>query len=205
MGLIDTLHDGYVHNRRIRRLSDTLAGLIPEGAAILDVGCGDGLLARRIQDLRPDVQVSGIDVLVREGTHVPVQHFDGQTLPFGDGEADTVMFVDVLHHTDDPMVLLREAARVAKRAILIKDHTRDGLLAGPTLRFMDYIGNAHHGVVLPYNYWPEARWRDAFRELGLTVQTWVDDLKLYAPPADWVFGRSLHFIARLEPTGRPQA
>ena len=37
---------------------------------------------------------------------------------------------------------------------------------------MDYVGNAHHGVVLPYNYWPRRRWHDAFRDLGLTVRAW---------------------------------
>jgi len=28
------------------------------------------------------------------------------------------MFVDVLHHTHDPMILLREAVRVARKAIV---------------------------------------------------------------------------------------
>src|SRR5262249_2609525 len=109
------------------------------------------------------------------------------------------LFVDVLHHTDDPTILLREAARVARRAILIKDHTRDGLLAGPTLRFMDYVGNAHHGVALPYNYWPRRRWHDAFRALRLAVRAWKGALGPHPGPADWVLGRPLHFIARLEP------
>ena len=204
MGVTQRLHDGYVHGRRVRVLADLLAGLIPPAESVLDVGCGDGLLARCIQDLRPDIQIRGIDVMVRDGTHVPVHSFDGRTIPHGDGEVDVVLFVDVLHHTDDPMILLREAARVARKGILIKDHTRDGLLAGSTLRFMDYVGNAHHGVVLPYNYWPHRQWLDAFRDMGLTVRAWQDELKLYPLPADWVFGRSLHFIAHLEPV-RPEA
>jgi SAM-dependent methyltransferase len=202
MALVDALHDGYVHRRRIRRLSDHLSSLIPERATVLDVGCGDGLLAHRIQVARPDLQVRGIDVLIRDGAHVAVQHFDGRSFPEEIGPVDVVMFVDVLHHTDDPMVLLREAVRVARRAIVIKDHTCNGLLAGPTLRLMDYVGNAHHGVVLTYNYWPKDRWQDAFGKLGLTVRAWKDDLRLYPRPADWVFGRSLHFIALLEPQGR---
>ena len=113
MGLIDGLHGGYVHDRRTRRLNEMLSALIPRGASVLDVGCGDGLLARRIQDARPDLTVQGIDVLVRDQTHVPVRHFDGRTIPDAIGRPDVVMFVDVLHHTDDPAVLLGEAARVA--------------------------------------------------------------------------------------------
>jgi ubiquinone/menaquinone biosynthesis C-methylase UbiE len=50
------------------------------------------------------------------------------------------MFVYVLHHTNDPEVLLREAQRVALKAVVLKDHTRNGLLAYTTLRFMDWVG-----------------------------------------------------------------
>jgi SAM-dependent methyltransferase len=143
------------------------------------------------------LEVHGIDVLVRGETHIPVLPFDGRSIPHPDRSFDVVLFVDVLHHTDDPTLLLREAARVARRCIILKDHTRDGLLAGPTLRFMDRVGNARHGVTLPYNYWPKARWLAAFEQLGLTIEAWHSDLHLYPWWADWMFGRSLHFLARI--------
>lgn len=204
MAITAKLHSSYVHTRRVRRLGDLLSSLIPSHTSVLDVGSGDGFLARQIQDLRPDIGIKGIDVLVREQTHIPVGYFDGQTIPEGDGAIDVVLMVNVLHHTDDPTILLREAARVARHGVLIKDHTRDGLLAGTTLRFMDYVGNAHHGVALPYNYWPKRRWFEAFDDLRLRVTSWEDDLRLYPWPAEWVFGRSLHFIAYLE-SARPSA
>jgi hypothetical protein len=96
------------------------------------------------------------------------------------------------------MILLREAARVARQAVIIKDHTRDGLLAEPTLRFMDWIGNARHGVVLPYNYWRKEAWLKAFDDLDLRITSWNDRLNLYSPPLGLLFDRSLHFISRLE-------
>ncbi|MEW6302569.1 MAG: class I SAM-dependent methyltransferase [Verrucomicrobiota bacterium] len=200
MSLIDRIHGGYVFKRRVRVLSTHLARLIPQNARVLDVGCGDGLIAKLIHEHRPDVQLEGIDVLIRPQTHIPVTQFDGKVIPHDSKSFDAVMFVDVLHHTDDPMILLREAVRVARRAVVIKDHRMDGLLAGPTLRFMDWVGNARHGVVLPYNYWPEARWAEGFRELGWREAERVSELNLYPPPASWFFDRSLHFITRLEPT-----
>jgi hypothetical protein len=87
---------------------------------------------------------------------------------------------------------------VARKAVLIKDHNRDGFLAGPTLRFMDWVGNARHGVVLPYNYWPSSRWQQAFAELQLCSAENRVAIGLYPWPASWLFGRGLHFIARLE-------
>jgi len=197
MGLIDTIHGGYVFKRRVRVLSTHLAELLPQNASVLDVGCGDGLIAKLIMERRPDVRIEGMDVLVRPRTHVPVKAFDGTKIPHGDASFDAVMFVDVLHHTDDPMVLLREARRVARQALVLKDHCRDGLLAGPTLRFMDWVGNARHGVVLPYNYWPKSRWDAGFAELGLAPEDYRSRIGLYPFPASLFFERSLHFIARL--------
>ena len=94
---------------------------------------------------------------------------------------------------------LRESKRVGQEAILIKDHTRNGLLAAQRLRFMDWVGNARHGVMLPYNYWAEENWRKELENLGLCIEHWVDDLDLYPWWADWLFGSSLQFIARVHP------
>ncbi|MCH9011860.1 MAG: class I SAM-dependent methyltransferase [Proteobacteria bacterium] len=198
MKLLARLHGALVFDRRTRVLSERLAQMLPPNAKVLDVGCGDGSIARLIGERRPDVTISGVDLIVRSRTHIPVAAFDGKRIPFEDGAFDIVMFVDVLHHTDDPETLLREARRVARQTVVLKDHTRDGLLAGPTLRFMDWVGNAPHGIPLPYNYWPERRWHEAFARLGLTPVIWLNKLALYPTPATWFFDRSLHFVARLD-------
>lgn len=198
VGVLDRLHGGYVHSRRVRVLAHEVAQLVPSGSSVLDVGCGDGWIASVVRDQVPSVKIRGIDTLVRDGAHVPVEPFDGTTIPYGDATFDIVMFVDVLHHTPDPMVLLREAARVARRAVVIKDHLLEGVLAGRTLQPMDWVGNARHGVVLPYNYWSREQWTRAFADLGLTATAWKTDIRLYWPVVNSVFGRSLHYVARLE-------
>jgi SAM-dependent methyltransferase len=198
MSLLDSIHGRHIFQRRVRVLSRHLAEVLPTNATVLDVGCGDGLIAKRVLDLRPDLQLRGLDVFIRLQTHVPVDWFDGHTLPLADQSVDCVTFVDVLHHTPDPAHLLREAARVARRAIVLKEHASEGLLAGPTLRLMDWVGNARHGVVLPYNYWTKDRWHRTFAQLGLMIGVWRDQLGLYPPPLNLLFERRLHFIARLD-------
>lgn len=191
------LHQAVVEKRRVQVLARHFAALMPATVRVLDVGCGDGAIDFLIQQLKPEVSIDGIDVLVRPFTRIPVKPFDGTHIPYADNSFDAVMFVDVLHHTPDPLALLREARRVAK-AIIIKDHLCEGFLAAPTLRFMDWFGNAHHGVALPYNYWSEVQWNKAFRTLGIVPAQKITSLGLYPPPASWLFERNLHFIARLE-------
>jgi SAM-dependent methyltransferase len=199
MSVLVPLHDRLVFRRRVRVLAEQLADLLPANARVLDIGCGSGDIASCIMTMRPDVRIEGIDVLVRGETAIPVTEFDGMHIPFGDGAFSVAMFVDVLHHTDDPEQVMREAKRVASDAIVIKDHFRNGVLAGPTLRFMDWVGNAGHGVRLPYNYLSRQQWQKLWANIGLRVDRLIDRVGLYPPPASWLFDRKLHFIGRLKP------
>jgi SAM-dependent methyltransferase len=196
--LFSEIHTQHVFPRRKRALIRHLASFLPPSVAVLDVGCGDGSLAAGLVAKRPDIKVRGIDVLLRQETAIPVTIFDGERIPSDDASEDVVMFVDVLHHTQDPMVLLSEARRVSRRWILIKDHFRDGFLANETLRFMDWVGNARYGVALPYNYWSSKQWQEGFGRLGLTTAKEILDLGLYPFWANWIFGRGLHFVLLLE-------
>jgi SAM-dependent methyltransferase len=173
--------------------------MIPAGHRVLDVGCGDGCIDAALKQRRDDLHIEGVDVLVRPTALIPVQPFDGQRLPFADSSWDTVMMSDVLHHTHDAVALLREAARVATPLVLVKDHVREGLLAGATLRVMDYVGNAPHGVALPYNYLSNDQWESAFTAAGLRVSALRRRLGLYPLWADPIFGRGLHLVAALTP------
>lgn len=195
---LNRVHDSVIFGRRVSVLSSALAQAIPAGAAsVLDLGCGDGQVGLGLMRLRPDLSVTGVDVLRRPVTHIPVALYDGVTLPFADGSHDYVCIVDVLHHTDDPAAVLAEAARVARHGVVVKDHLREGLLAGPTLRLMDWVGNRGHGVRLPYNYLDSAQWDAAIARAGLVREGVIEHLGLYAPPLSWWFERRLHFVALL--------
>ena len=195
--LLNAVHARAVFNRRVRVLSQAIAATVPSGGRVLDLGCGDGSIAAAVMAQRPDLAFEGVDVLVRPHTHIPVTPYDGATLPFADDSFDFVTVIDVLHHTDDPGAVLAEAARVARTAVILKDHLREGILAGPTLRFMDWVGNRGHDVRLPYNYLDATEWRSAYARAGLHPEQVVDRLALYPQPFSAAFDRRLHFLARL--------
>ena len=197
MGCSSVVHDKLVFERRVARLSALLAQALPPSQTLLDVGCGDGQISGRVGELHPHLTITGIDVQVRTEAAIEVTAYDGSSIPFEAGSFDAVMMVDVLHHTTDPRGVLEEARRVARRWIILKDHCLEGALAGPTLRLMDWFGNARHGVDLPYNYWTKPQWDAGLCELGLTVVTWDARLGLYPLPLRPFFERALHFISVL--------
>ena len=200
---LGSAHGGLVHGRRVEALTSAFLPLLDPGWHVLDVGCGDGQLGALLAERGPEVRVEGLEYAPRPETRIPVRAFDGDRIPLEDNEVDAVMLVDVLHHTDDARVLLREARRVARRAVLLKAHRTARLLARLPVRVMDWVGNKPHGVVLPYNYWSEARWRQAWQELGLTVESFETRLGLYPGPARWVFETGPHFVARLGVEEKP--
>lgn len=185
--------------RRVTVLAERLAPLLPEGARVLDIGAGDGTIAALLLQHRPDVEIVGVDVLVRPDTQIPVTEFDGVRLPFDDGSFDAALLVDVVHHASEPETLLREARRVVRNRVLVKDHTVRGPLARTTLAFMDRVGNRRHGVALPYAYLTKAEWDDVLGRAGLAIESWDTRLGLYPFPASLLFDRSLHFVAALSP------
>ena len=187
-----------VHKRRVRVLKSLIGPLLSSNAKVLDVGCGDGLLSKDLLSYETGITITGLDVNVRKETFIPVVKFDGEFIPFDNESFDIVMFIDVLHHTINPLSLLLEASRVTKKAIIIKDHILDGMLAYHTLCFMDWFGNAQHDVELPNNYMTREQWTELFNELKMNILWWNEKLNLYPIPADWIFGRSLHFISSLE-------
>ena len=179
-------------SRRIYTLAKHIATLLPIAESDtgeltgLDVGCGSGEIAAVIEGLVPQVTIEGVDVLVRGVTHIPISEYDGETLPFDDNSFDFVTLIDVLHHTDAPDRILAECVRVARRAVIVKDHYRN-----------NQFDNRSHGVRLPYNYLSRRQWRNLYGDLGLFSEGTIEALKLYPIPFRWMFDGQLHFVTRL--------
>jgi SAM-dependent methyltransferase len=197
MSLFGKLHEAVVKSRRAEVLARHVAELLPNDARVLDIGCGDGKVAARIAALRSDAALEGVDVIAPRAPCVAVRRYDGRVLPYATGEFDAALLLDVVHHAAEPHALLAEAARVAS-AIVIKDHFASGRGSALVLRFMDWAGNARHGVDLRYEYWSEAEWRAAWKALGFELVELRRSLGLYPRVARWLFERDLHFVALLE-------
>lgn len=198
MGAFTKVHDKAIFGRRVEVLTNHFLNAIPQGPQkILDLGSGSGTIARRIMDSRPEIEITGVDILIRPNTLIPMIEYDGDHIPFEDNSFDYVTIADVLHHTPDPAAVLKEAARVAKHGVIIKDHLVEGFLAEEILGFMDWVGNKGYNVRLIYNFLNRKQWDDAILGAGLKVEMWDDKLNIYPMPFSLIFDAKLHFITRL--------
>jgi SAM-dependent methyltransferase len=195
--MVAWFHNTFIFPRRVRTLATCIADALPPNATVLDIGAGNGLIAKTVMSIRPDVSIRGVDVHKREVEYIPVTIYDGNTLPFEDKQFDAALFVDVLHHTPNITEVLREAARVAKHMILIKDHLCESTLDRRVLAAMDDVGNTRFGVRIPENYLSKAQWHECFDTIKVRVASWNERLRLYPLPLDLVFGRRLHFFGVL--------
>jgi len=105
-----------------RRLAGDIARLAPDGAAVLDVGTGPGVLLAELATRRPDLHLAGVDLSadmvaaarrnVRPADVVRVA--DVTDLPFPDDSFDLVVSSLSLHHWDHPEAAVPQLARVVR-------------------------------------------------------------------------------------------
>jgi SAM-dependent methyltransferase len=112
----DEHHWWYRGRRRIVRAElDKLA--LGGRPRVLDAGCGSG---RTLDELAGYGEVSGIDLseaavgAARERGHADLHVGPVERLPWPDATFDLVTSLDVIEHTDDDRVTLRELLRVTK-------------------------------------------------------------------------------------------
>jgi 2-polyprenyl-3-methyl-5-hydroxy-6-metoxy-1,4-benzoquinol methylase len=96
--------------------------------AVLDVGCGEGVLTERWAERLGSGRVVGIDLedeklavewAGRRRENLSFQAVAPRDLPFADGEFDLAAAIEVLEHVPDPAATLREMTRVARRHLLV--------------------------------------------------------------------------------------
>ncbi len=94
-------------------------------ASVLDIGCGNGEMMADLRLRNAQIRAVGLDISPVAIGQAQAAGLDcrvvdiTQPLPFEDRSFEAVLLMDVLEHLFEPAEVLREAARVARKAVYI--------------------------------------------------------------------------------------
>jgi ubiquinone/menaquinone biosynthesis C-methylase UbiE len=125
----DRVHSSADVARHYGEVALWLAGAVPPGARLLDIGCGTARHAVELAhrgfdvvalDFAPEMLACAAARAAREGVALDLRQLDVRSrLPFDDHSFDGVLCSYVLQAIDDPVRLFRETRRVLKQGAVL--------------------------------------------------------------------------------------
>lgn len=110
--------------RFLQEISEMSRRVAPD--SLLEVGCGEGFLARHLRTWLPNCRITGIDLtetIIDEAVRADRSlHFSAQSvyrLAFPSESFDLVVGAEVLEHLESPRDALREIFRVTRKYALL--------------------------------------------------------------------------------------
>ena len=158
--------------RKVGRAYDMaleIARVLPLKSRVLDVGCGSGFIAHHLSAML-NAKAIGTDLDAGAEAAIDYRQFDGKQFPVSDRSVDAVLLCYVLHHAQDPSILMKELRRVLSfggRAVIYEDIPAvwwDRLVCWiHNLKWCKRTG--------PCTFRNESEWRVLFNAAGFDVLT----------------------------------
>lgn len=135
--------------------------------SILDLGGGSGEIASRVAALGHNVMIADVrDWRSYQHRQLPFITVINNRIDLLDQSVDTVLVLMVLHHSEHPQAIIREAFRVAKQRVVIIESVTNTLTAYRYGCLMDWFYNhiVHYEedpekkVPVPCNFLPATGW-----------------------------------------------
>lgn len=151
-----------------KKLCQDCQNFIKEGSKILDLGCGSAIIANEFQNYFK-VKIVGLDIKDYRIFPIPFRIYDGKNIPFEDNSFDIVLISYVLHHCQNPEIILKEAKRIGQKIIIFED-LPEGILAKARNKIHELIYNFCFAKNSPpLNFKTKKEWEEIFEKLELKL------------------------------------
>ena len=155
-----------IDDKRVKAVMNKILPYLKSDSTVVDIGSGNCKISKELQNRGFVVKPVDIKNKSEFKNIIPVV-YDGKTLLFSDNTFDVALLITVLHHTKNPIQLLKEAKRVAKTIILMED-TYKGRLQKYLTFIMDSLVNLEF-IGHPHTNKTVSKWEEIFKELNLRV------------------------------------
>lgn len=153
--------------KRAEEVAKNLEKYASSDSAILDIGAGNCNIAEAL--INDGYKVTAIDVKdLSLAKNIKPLLYDGSKLPFENGRFDAALLLFVLHHCKEPDKIVREAARVAKKIIIMEDVFDNSLEKYVTFAIDSLLNQEFFDH--PHSNKQDAEWKKLFSNLALTVE-----------------------------------
>lgn len=191
-GLIGMINETVLDDTLSRRAETIKAQIEPhlEGNSLLDIGCGNGMIADLIQGHFEEVQLVDVKRYLPSRLRRQLsftKYEEGEPLPFG-RQFDTVLLLTVLHHSRNPRRLLKLAWGITRKKLIIIEsvvgvhnlaqNVKYELVDSPDelqigyAAFIDWFYNRvlHNDVPVPYNFTTPEAWKSEFEQKLMNIE-----------------------------------
>jgi len=172
---------------------ELIESLVPDGAAVLDLGCGDGQLLEELIAKRHargsgvDISQTAVEACVARGLPVVHGDLDDGLADFADDSLDVVILSLSLQQLRRPRMAVREMARVGRLAIVSFPNFAHWSLRAQLV----FRGRMPVSGDLPFQWWDTPNihlctirdFRALCREEGLCIEREIALRALDRPPA----------------------
>ena len=152
-----------------KRVEIKIGHLLPhvtKSDKILDIGTGNGGICHAMREAEMNIQPLDVKDISFFPEVKPLV-YDGEKLPFENGSFDVALMITMLHHTPDPVAIIKEALRVSPKLIIMEDIYTNVFQKHLTF-FTDSLVNLEFEGH-PHTNRNDAGWQLLFKELGLEL------------------------------------
>lgn len=144
---------------------------------VLDVGVGSGISSNTLS-LFKKFEIEGLDIknnLWPEYSKSKITLYDGKSFPYKKSSFDLILIFFVLHHALNPLTILKEAARVSSKYILILEEIKTNPLQNSFMSLYDKLTNLiiFGRLISSPRFKTNKEWLAIFKKEKIEVKKWA--------------------------------